>query len=56
LRRFEKWWLQIDGFDQIVEKFWPAPCNHAKAIDRWQFKIRNLRKGLKGWNANLESD
>jgi hypothetical protein len=40
----------------MVEKIWSAPCNHVKAIDRWQFKIRNLRKGLKGWNANLEFD
>jgi exonuclease III len=54
--RFEKWWLQVEGFDQIVDKIWSAPCNHAKSINRWQLKIRNLRKGLKGWNANLESD
>jgi uncharacterized protein YfkK (UPF0435 family) len=54
--RFEKWWLQIDGFDQMVEKIWSAPCNYVKTIDRWQFKIRNLRKKLKGWNSNLESD
>jgi hypothetical protein len=54
--RFEKWWLKVDGFDQMVEKTWSAPCNFVKAIDRWQFKIRNLRKKLKGWNANLESD
>jgi hypothetical protein len=54
--RFEKWWLQVDGFDQMVKETWSAPCNCVKAIDRWQFKIRNLRKKLKGWNANLESD
>jgi uncharacterized protein YfkK (UPF0435 family) len=54
--RFEKWWLQVDGFDQMVEKTWSAPCNFVEAIDRWQFKIRNLRKKLKGWNANLESN
>jgi hypothetical protein len=53
--RFEKWWLKVDGFDQVVAKFWNTPCHHKKAIDRWQFKIRTLRKGLKGWNANVES-
>jgi hypothetical protein len=53
---FKKWWLQVDGFDQMVMETWSAPCNCVKAIDRWQFKIRNLRKKLKGWNANLESD
>jgi hypothetical protein len=53
--RFEKWWLKVDGFDQVVAKFWNTPCHNKKAIDRWQFKIRTLRKGLKGWNANVES-
>jgi hypothetical protein len=45
--RFEKWWLQVDGFDQMVVETWSATCNCVKAIDRWQFKIRNLRKNLK---------
>jgi hypothetical protein len=46
---FEKWWLGVEGFDQVVSSSWLAPCNLRKAIDRWQFKIRNLRKKLKGW-------
>jgi hypothetical protein len=54
--RFEKWWLKVDGFDQVVYKFWSSPCHLSKAIDRWQFKIRNLRKGLKGWSINLEAE
>jgi hypothetical protein len=40
----------------VVNKFWNAPCHQSKAIDRWQFKIRNLRKGLKGWSINLEAE
>jgi hypothetical protein len=54
--RFEKWWLKVDGFEHVVEKFWNSPCHLHKAIDRWQFKIRNLRKGLKGWSSNFEAD
>jgi hypothetical protein len=54
--RFEKWWLQVEDFDWIVAKIWSASCRYMKAIDRWQFKIRTLRQGLKGWGANLESD
>ncbi|XP_047071299.1 uncharacterized protein LOC124680262 [Lolium rigidum] len=53
--RFEKWWLNIEGFDQMVAKFWQAPCHLQKSIDRWNFKIRNTRKDLKGWAANIES-
>jgi hypothetical protein len=53
--RFEKWWLKIEGFDQVVAKFWLAPCHLEKSIDIWQFEMRNTRKGLKGWSANNES-
>jgi hypothetical protein len=52
---FEKWWLGVEGFDQVVSSSWLAPCNLWKAIDRWQFKIRNLRKKLKVWCINIES-
>jgi hypothetical protein len=53
--RFEKWWLKIEGFEQVVAKFWQAPCHLQNSLDRWQFKMRNTRKGLKGWSANIES-
>ena len=33
--RFEKWWLQVDGFDQLVAKIRSAPCHCISAIDRW---------------------
>jgi endonuclease/exonuclease/phosphatase family metal-dependent hydrolase len=33
--RFEKWCLQVEGFDQIVAKIWSAPCRYTKSIDRW---------------------
>jgi mannosylglycoprotein endo-beta-mannosidase len=53
--RFEKWWLQIEGFKELVYKTWHLPCNARKSIDIWQFKIRNLRKTIKGWAINIES-
>jgi hypothetical protein len=46
--RFEKWWLKIEGFEQVVAKFWKTPCHLQNSIDRWKFKIRKTRKGLKG--------
>jgi hypothetical protein len=30
--RFEKWWLQVDGFDHIVGKIWSTPCRHMKPL------------------------
>jgi mannosylglycoprotein endo-beta-mannosidase len=53
--RFEKWWLQVEGFKYLVYKTWHLPCNARKSIDIWQFKIRNLRKTLKDWAINIES-
>jgi mannosylglycoprotein endo-beta-mannosidase len=53
--RFEKWWLHVEGFKDLVYKTWHLPCNVRKSIDIWQFKIRNLRKTLKGWAINIES-
>jgi hypothetical protein len=54
--RFVKWWLKIEGFEKVVAKFWQTPWHIQNYVDRWQFKImRNTRKGLKGWSANIES-
>jgi hypothetical protein len=52
---FEKWWLQVEGFKELVSKTWNLPCNARKSIDIWQFKIRNLRKTIKGCAINVES-
>jgi hypothetical protein len=54
--RFEKWWLNIDDFHQLVANTWNKPCNYTRAIDVWQYKIRNLRKTIKGWAINRESE
>ena len=54
--RFEKWWLEIPGFDDVIHKVWNTECNATKAIDIWQFKIRATRKAAKGWCANYEAD
>ena len=53
--RFEKWWLEVPGFDEIVHKAWNADCKYSSAIDIWQFKIRNTRKATKGWSLNYEA-
>jgi hypothetical protein len=30
-------------------------CLSPEPLDIWQFKIRNLRKKLKGWSRNIEA-
>lgn len=36
----------------MVEKAWNTPCPQAKSIDRWQAKVRTLRRIVRGWAAN----
>jgi exonuclease III len=57
LFRFEKWWLSEPEFVPFVIKVWtaPVPSNLSTAIDIWQFKVRRLRKSLRGWNSNVEA-
>ena len=57
LFRFEKWWLGEAEFVPFVTKSWttPIPSSISSSIDVWQFKLRRLRKKLRGWNSNIES-
>ena len=31
--RFEKWWLQVDGFREVVQKAWNVPCHSTNPPD-----------------------
>jgi hypothetical protein len=44
LFRFEKWWLEMKGFSEVVKAVWLVDCPSKEPMDIWQFKIRNLRK------------
>ena len=48
--------MEQDGFYNIVKEVWEPPCQHTKAIDIWQFKLRALRRKLKGWSLNINAD
>lgn len=50
--KFEKWWLEKDSFRGMVEKAWNTPCASRSNIDIWQFKVRTLRRMVRGWAAN----
>jgi len=56
LFRFKKWWLEQPGFKQLVAKVWNTECAFEDAMDIWQFKIRLLRKKIKGWAININSE
>jgi hypothetical protein len=50
--RFEKWWLKMEDFAELVKRVWEtkSPCEDPMGV--WQFKIRLLRKKVKGWSRN----
>lgn len=51
--RFEKWWLGIDGFSQVVNDVWSTKCEALDPLKIWQFKVRLLRRKTKGWSRNI---
>lgn len=48
LFRFEKWWLSHPDLKNLVAKFWQTECIFTDPIEVWPFKIRLLRKKVKG--------
>jgi hypothetical protein len=55
LFHFEKWWIKHGDFAGIVEKVWNTRCSCTAATDIWQFKMRLLRKTVKGWDINVDA-
>jgi hypothetical protein len=54
--RFEKWWLEAKGFDELVRQTWEEAYPVSEPIDACQYKIRKLRKKVKGWSVNMEAE
>jgi hypothetical protein len=48
---FEKWWLEKNSCTDIVCKTWAISYNEQNNLDRWQFRIRNFRRSVRGWVA-----
>jgi hypothetical protein len=48
--RFEKWWLKKDDFEVLARETWGIECPLKDLVDMWQFKMRALRKRIKGWS------
>lgn len=46
---FEKWWLERDDFREVVVKAWSTEFRGCSNMDRWQGKVRIMRKAIRGW-------
>jgi hypothetical protein len=51
--KFEKPWLQLEDFGEVVRKAWFLDCPGLCSMYKWQAKIRNFRKMVKGWAINV---
>ena len=51
--RFEECWLLRDECRTFVANNWAADTGNLEGLDKWQEKIRRLRRCLKGWNRDI---
>ena len=47
--KFELGWLNREGFQTMVKKVWERPVVGMSPIQRWNNKMRAVRKHLCGW-------
>jgi hypothetical protein len=50
--KFELGWLHRDGFHDMVKSVWERPAVGQTPIERWNNKIRSVRKHLRGWKIH----
>jgi hypothetical protein len=50
---FELSWLREEGFFDMIKKEWNSTAEVESPMQRWQNKIRHLRRFLHGWVKNL---
>ena len=51
--KFELGWLNRDGFAEMVKEVWERPVHGQNPIQRWNNRIRMLRKHLRGWARHI---
>jgi len=52
LFKFELGWLAKDGFFDLITNVWKAENRGTSPLQRWQNKIRTVRRYLRGWAKN----
>jgi hypothetical protein len=51
--RFEKRWLKEEDFITRVARIWSQPVRAKDSLAFFQQKLKNVKKVLKGWGANI---
>src|SRR6266540_5586713 len=55
LFKFELGWICKDGFFEMVRDIWISEFRGKTPLERWQNKIRRVRRFLRGWAKNKVS-
>lgn len=54
--QFDKTWLAIESFYDLVVKWWlECPLTNDIGLS-WKFKMQLLRQKLRGWNSNIRGE
>jgi hypothetical protein len=51
--RFELFWIKHPDFLKKVSEIWNAPTRDVNNLDKVLFKLKKVKKSLKGWGYNL---
>jgi hypothetical protein len=54
--RFEKWWMEREDFNEVVNRAWNSSAGEGYAMYTWQNKIRNFRRMVRGWASNVVAE
>jgi hypothetical protein len=54
--KFEKWWLQREDFGGVVRKAWSLDCQGMCSMDKWQAKIINFKRLVRGWASSVTAE
>jgi hypothetical protein len=52
--KFEAFWLNQEGFLDLMAKWWSSFPPSPLTAQLWKLKLAQLRTKLKGWNANIK--
>ena len=52
--RYENAWFLREGFKELTYKTW-SKRYRGDVLDRWQLRMRELRRKTKGWNKNMDA-
>jgi hypothetical protein len=52
--RFDKRWLKDESFLAKVDRIWAQPVRARDSLSLFQLKLKNVKKSLRGWGANIK--